>query len=253
MINQIRIKAGVLALTVLTMVSCNKEETQRMAVGNLTEGDYNLHNNIILGVDNGAANYESVQIDVDHDGVNDFEFRSYEDSLFYPEPIARHRANVFIINSAFRIAYIPGSGTRSLGLCSTSYDYYGTYPRVTDYCAIECSDIGSEDYSIPNHTKYYEKDKFVYSIESWSTQEELTIAFYGGSHGEANFNDANDTILSTIINLPEGCDNPSGIDNIYICFRKDEGENASIGWIELNVFYTGKLIVVRSAIKAIKS
>lgn len=251
MINQVRIRTVFLTLLILIIAACDKEDANQIATGNIKEGGHKLHNLILTGVDNGITNYQSKQIDVDDDGVQDFEFRSYEDSVFYPERTAKHWINIKVINASFTVAHIPGSGMRRMGDIRTLYDYDDGYPRKMVYYPVECGSAINGEYSIPDHTKNYNKGELIYSDEVWTTQDELTVAFYGGSDGTTTLNETNDTIISKILNLPGGCGNPLFINNFYVAFRKDNGGEISIGWIELNVHYSGKLAVLRSVIKVL--
>lgn len=196
----------------------------------------------------GEWNQESVGLDLDNNNQTDIWFFSFEDLITYPEENLWSYVRFNITNDQFSVAAIKGSNIY-YETGSTSFDYYGTFPRRTNTLIRSC------DYSenaVVDSSYYYTAETFdagekFADVVLWNKNDMyLNIS----PHHEAsyNFNLTGDSLIGQHYIHKGLCNSAPQEKTMYLVFKKEFGNQTNYGWIELKISDENTLYIGSSAI-----
>jgi len=245
------VKLCLLVCFIYCVSSCRKDGNQNIVAvtGEVVGMSILRHDTTIDATFEGNWDEEQFKIDLDDDGGFDLMFVSYEDTVNFPGGMYQS-TRIVILNDLFAIAEQPNTGDQYESIDSTTYDYYGTFPRKTVYFSWQCDSTSSATL-IPgiNSALFLEKGDFIFKDFQWDNQfggVQLTDIAVEDAYW--NFTMGGDSLSGVWLSFEESCSQAPQKNTFYIAFKKEFGSNIKFGWIELFIENNNKVTVGTSAI-----
>lgn len=243
----------IFVLLIVLLSSCRKDVEKGLGIvtGKTDDLIVTEHDTIVNADYDGIFNEVWCKIDLDNDGVFDLRFVSFENDLTYPDSAIYYKVWVQINNDQVNVLEVPESG-KQFELITTSYDFYGTFPRKTYLHQITCDSLpGTKLYngSKVNSALCLKKEILLGNNLDWTNSlQEINLIRESYANGQYEFNLAGDSLIGDIFSREALCTSAPVDEIFYLAFRINKGFKAKYGWIELKITDHNSIHILRSAI-----
>jgi len=239
-------------------VACSKKEEDYIyTTGSSKNMNFNDHQVSIKAVNSGKEyQADSIELDLDDDGVNDLFGISFIDTLVDIDSDPQVELSLKVINKKFAFSEVQNSGKKSVIVDGVIYTYNGTFPQKTTVYKTVC---GSQPNSSPmyfgNSPKYLlsgqelNESDFDFRLTSNNPKVNLkTPAF--SSQALYQPSSGGDSLIGYRFDYTDLCDlTPENVD-IFLPFLKQDGPNKRYGWLKLQV-KGNEILFIESAIQKV--
>ncbi|MBK6952812.1 MAG: hypothetical protein IPH24_12385 [Crocinitomicaceae bacterium] len=196
----------------------------------------------------GEWDQESVGLDLDNNNQSDIWFFSFEDLITYPEENLWSYIRFNITNDQFSVAAIKGSNVY-YETGSTSFDYYGTFPRRTNNLIRSCE---YSENAVVDSSYYFTAETFEagskFTDEVLWNKNDMYLNISPHHQAIYNYNMTGDSIIGEHYIHKGLCHSAPQNETIYLVFKKELGLQTNYGWIELKISDENALYIGASAI-----
>lgn len=239
----------------ILLFACKKDKDVILTIGETDDYVLTNHNVSAQGFDDGPTyNGESVDIDLNGDGGKDIRFLSFQDSVTSPDLASNYWVEGVILNDYFTILENSGSDVE-YEVFTTTYDYFGTYPRETTVIESYCEFVEGAVYNDNNRRKasnFQKSEKINKDVvfEAKYDMSAQSFMIYESSAEESYylFNEAEDSLIGQHRIPGSVCGSAPYNEEFYIAFEYNAGGIVQYGWIQMIITNNNKVTINFSGI-----
>lgn len=239
---RIRLITSIICAAII-FASCNKNEDDYIYTAGSSKKmlvkDYEVS---IKAVNSGMGYHaDSVELDLDDDGVNDLFGISFIDTLVDENSDHQIELSLKVINKLFAFSEVQNSGKKSVIIDDIVYSYDGTFPKKTTIYKTVCGNqpnsnpmyFGNSPKYLLDKEKFNESD-FQYRLTSNNPKINLrTVSFSSQASYSSSSN--GDSLIGYRFDYTDLCNPMPENVNLYLPFLKQDGPNKFYGWLKLKI------------------
>ena len=239
-------------VSLFTLISCNKEEdVTHFIMGNVDGMEVQEFNIVVQSIAEDPNFYQqNKEVDFQFDGVSDLILKSASDSNI-SENSVYHEIKMSL-GDQYTIYHYTDSDI-IYHTNDTTYDYYGTFPRLTqnhNYSWTICNDCIEENFHYKTPVQFefgalVEMNSFSEAMENYPHDYFLFCPAYVSSY--YNFSLNGDSLIGVKKTFPGLIKTPIFNEPFYIALKREGGTDIDYGWAEFVIEDPNKLTLTRAA------
>ncbi len=235
-------------LFILITNSCEKESTSNpndlVEIGNYTGLRIDYHDVVLVG---GYHDKQVYEIDIDQDGVNDFQIMS---NIWGSPGLGQHpEADIACLNHDSYFSVSPFSDTSFLhtAIDTHNYETVEIYIRKTYTC--DRIDVSDSVLMIKesHYLNVFNKKDIVSISDSWIS-DTLGLDYSWNSFYES-YSSSPDTTIFIVHTYDNNCHPFPGDRIAYVGLKKESSGKARLGWIKLSISDNYKVSILETALQ----